>query len=281
MIVDSDRPGSKLVAYSPNGASLLATSNLGTWSLNAETGDEIDLLAPPGVGGGTSAASFSDDGTLVLISIPSASEEVFLYSAEGKLQRSFPLDTAVLSADGTKVAGWNPGRYTIYDAVTGKFLRSITLDEYADGRPIDLAFTPDGSRLVSGDHDNIVRVRDVGTGEVLTEMRGHSSPIRQVRVSRDGKYALTASDDGEARLWDLDIGGLVRVFPGHEGRAVTAIAFSPDGHTVAFGSSDGKVILSPVAQAELAALVCGRLRRDLSPDERIAYGIEGTTPTCQ
>lgn len=149
-----------------------------------------------------------------------------------------------------------------------------------EGPPVDVAFTPDATRLVTGEGDNVVRLRDVATGDVLLEMPGHTSPIRQVRVSADGAYALSASDDGSARLWDLATGDLVRFFVGHDGRSVTSIAISPDGGTVALGSSDGTVIVASVSATDLEAEVCAGLSRDLTDQERAAYGIVDQTPTC-
>jgi hypothetical protein len=46
------------------------------------------------------------------------------------------------------------------------------------------------------------------------------------------------------------------------------------------GSGDGSVIVTFVSLDEIEADVCSRLTRDLTPQERIAYGIEGSTPTC-
>jgi WD40 repeat protein len=167
----------------------------------------------------------------------------------------------------------------VYDVLTGNAIMTVGLGE-TEGSPIDVAFTADDLRIVSGDHDNVVRVRDAETGAVLLELPGHASAVRQVRVSADGRLALSASDDGSARLWDLASGEPVRTFPGHDGRPVTSIAISPDGQSVALGSSDGTVIVTAVSQEVLVANVCARLTRDLTMEERTAYGIEANTSSC-
>ncbi|MEO6350471.1 MAG: hypothetical protein ABIP53_07450, partial [Candidatus Limnocylindrales bacterium] len=280
-VVDSKILGSRLVAYSPTGDSVLAVSRFRTSLLDALTGEEVrNFSHAVDPGGGTSAASFSADGTLVLGAIPDTFGEVGLFdAATGDQVGIFPLETAVLSVDGSKVAGWARGLYSIIDARTNDTVMSVGLGQ-VNARPIDVEFSPDGTRIVTGDHDNVLRVRDALTGDTLLQMPGHASPIRQVRVSADGAYALTASDDGSARLWNLDTGSLVRLFAGHDQRAVTSIAISPDGHTVAVGSADGSVVVTSSSQEELATSVCARLTRDLTDAERVAYGIEDTTPTC-
>jgi WD40 repeat protein len=277
--VDAERLASRLVAFAPTGDYVLSVSSFGSSLLDAQTGAEIRPLSVSSDAGQASAASFSADGRLVLGTDSDLSTQVVYEASTGDIVGSVDIDTAVLSADGLKVAGWAPGRYSIYDVLTGNALQAFGLDGI-DPRPIDIAFTPDGSRIVTGDHDNVVRVREIATRAVILEMPGHSSPIRQVRVSADGAYALTASDDGGARLWSLVTGDLLRIYPGHDGRALTSVAFSPDGQLVALGSADGSVIISSVSLDEVVADVCSVLTRDLTHEERLAYDIQDQSPTC-
>jgi WD40 repeat protein len=60
----------------------------------------------------------------------------------------------------------------------------------------------------------------------------HGPAINALAVSPDGRRAVTGSDDGTARLWDLDTGEPVGP-PLKNDNAILAVAFSPDGKRVA------------------------------------------------
>ena len=68
----------------------------------------------------------------------------------------------------------------------------------------------------------------------------HTSVLRGIAVDRAGRWAVTASDDKTARVWDLANGGRlaavlrVPVGQGAEGK-LYAVALSPDGALVALG----------------------------------------------
>ena len=67
----------------------------------------------------------------------------------------------------------------------------------------------------------------------------HTASIRRIAVDRAGRWAVTASTDKTARIWNLASGKLVRVLrvplgEGDEGK-LYAVALSPDGALVALG----------------------------------------------
>jgi hypothetical protein len=101
-----------------------------------------------------------------------------------------------------------------------------------------MAFSPDGTRLVTGSEDTTARLWDAKDGKPLATLQGHTASVWAVAFSPDGTRVVTASDDNTARLWDAKTGDLLAILPGHLSR-VTSVTFSPDGRHLATASFDG------------------------------------------
>ena len=100
-----------------------------------------------------------------------------------------------------------------------------------------VAFSHDGTRVLSGSGDNTAKLWDADTGQFLRTFAGHSGTVRSVAFSPDGSRVLSGSQDRTLRLWDTATGRLLRTFEGHSGE-VWSVAFSPDGTRVLSGSHD-------------------------------------------
>ncbi|MCV2439271.1 hypothetical protein LNV28_13300 [Paucibacter sp. DJ2R-2] len=100
-----------------------------------------------------------------------------------------------------------------------------------------VAFSPDGTRVVSGSADATLRLWDAQTGQPIGEpMRGHTDGVTSVAFSPDGNRVVSGSDDNTLRLWDAQTGRPIgEPMRGHTDR-VTSVAFSPDGRRVVSGS---------------------------------------------
>src|SRR5205085_6495 len=67
--------------------------------------------------------------------------------------------------------------------------------------------------------------------------RGHTRGVEAVALAADGRHALSGSDDGTLRWWDLGSGDS-RELRGHT-RGVEAVALAADGRHALSGSDDG------------------------------------------
>jgi phospholipase A-2-activating protein len=76
-----------------------------------------------------------------------------------------------------------------------------------------LAFSQDGSKLISGGWDSQVFVWDVEAGEVIAELEGHSMTVWGILVY-DEKFVFTACADKMIRMFDIN-GKALRTIKGH------------------------------------------------------------------
>jgi WD40 repeat protein/uncharacterized caspase-like protein len=133
-----------------------------------------------------------------------------------------------------------------------------------------VAFSPDGTRVLSGSLDNTLKLWDAATGRLLRTFEGHSNLVSSVAFSPDGMRMLSGSWDKTLKLWDAASGRLLRTFEGHSGQ-VSSVAFSPDGTRVLSGSWDKTLRLWDAATGMLIRIFEGHLDQVMS----VAFSPDG------
>jgi WD40 repeat protein len=107
------------------------------------------------------------------------------------------------------------------------------------------AFSPDGTRIITGSWDGTAKVWDARTGRLLFDLKGLPPGVRGGSVSAafsaDSKRIVTAAGDRTARVWDATTGTLRLELKEHAAgdKAVNCAAFSPDGMQIATGCEVG------------------------------------------
>jgi WD40 repeat protein len=138
-------------------------------------------------------------------------------------------------------------------------------------------FSPNGDYIASGSRDNDVRIWSIKLGNCYSVLKGHSkddktclcqfygegslkmsnptcprqghsSHVRSVRFSPDGKVLASGGSDMKVILWAWETGERLKALEGHKDE-ILSIAFNTDGSLLASGDEDGAIKVWMAAKA--------------------------------
>ncbi len=298
-------PDVRSVAFSPDGSLVGAAdqyldgTGLRLW--NVRSGRLArGLEGPPSDLGYT---GFLDGGKVYVTSLNGTriwdtSSGKLLRSLEGPKERTFSgyeHRWTLLTPDGSKTVAESGESafhksYQVRNAATGKLISTIPAGL---GWLADVAFSPDGHYMATSargrtpDEPDTTTVWDIDSGKTISTLEGGRQGSAVLFFSPDGKTVAAAVADivrtpdqvrwGDNRIviWDTRSGKMIRQTTLDDKRA-TALAFSPDGKTIAAATGE-TIRIYDLGTLELIASLTGADKRiaavAYSPDgSRIAAG---------
>jgi WD40 repeat protein len=167
----------------------------------------------------------------------------------------------------TLASGSDDGEVKLWDLVARK--EWATLEAHDKGVRA-VTFSADGKLLVSASYEGPVKLWDAATGQARGTLSSPVGPVEALAVTPDGKLLATGGHiaewdpkevnqfyrPGEVTLWEADTWKPVARFRGYPS-AVTCLAVTADGHTLAAGSDDKTVRLYDLAARKETAVLKG------------------------
>lgn len=219
------------VTFSPDGKWLavgMSRRQIGIWSLV----DKKFRTFEPFTGSMVVAVDFTPDSRMLV----AASDGVMkVWDVRAALEqtspaplRSFPVKSErtwdiQIDQTGTKVLLTDGGRLAQLSLTDGTVLQSIKV---SDQELTSISAAGDGQVVAVSGQDGKAHLLDLVTGKVTGTFEGHAAWVNTVRLSSDGAWLLSGSDDKTFRLWDVKKGSPHII--GDAGAEVLGLDFAND-----------------------------------------------------
>ena len=251
------------IKFSPDGSRFAVATSIGIWLYDAQTGTELALLT--GHQKRVSAIAFSPDGS----TLASGEEglELRIWHVEpghvetGELLETIPgagrVESLAFSNAGTKLTlalhNWK-----LREWEKGKGARK-TVPLKRDKKPLEalMELSPDASVLATAapgfyrrNRRFPIQVWDTRSGNLTSNLTEHTSWIRSLAFSPDGKTLASGDESKTIFLWDVKGGDRLATFKLPAGGGHHALAFSPNGNFLASGSLNGTIYLWNATKTE-------------------------------
>jgi len=177
--------------------------------------------------GGNRIASASDDGTVQLWGTGDRSLLRLEHDLCVRCVAFHPKDESI-----SVVSGCDDGYVRLWNA-NGAKIREL---QAHSSWVLSVAFSPDGTRIISSSEDATIQLLDANDLTSLKAFYGHSGPVNSVAYFSDGTRFVSASYDESIRIWDATTTTKPTKFS--DDKPVCSVAFSPDGTRIISSPKD-------------------------------------------
>jgi WD40 repeat protein len=203
--------------------------------------------------GGKTLATASTDGSVKIWALGTGEDTATLQSGPSYAV-AFDPDGRTLAAAGRQRQGQQA--VDVVRVMSADLAREVAVLRGHRGPIRSVAYAPGGKLLATGSEDGTVKLWDAATGQERETLTGHNGKVFAVAFAPDGKLLASGGGDwahpappgrpGEVKLWDVDSGKELLSLS-EPGNVVFAVAFSPEGKTLATANYDATAKLWDVA----------------------------------
>lgn len=252
-------------------------STVSVWSLE----DGVELSERRGHTKAIRSLRFSADGSQLFSGGEDSARVWDLRTATDVCVVDDRVTSMAISGDGLRAAFGSEHGIRLFDAAGWTPLVRIDLHNYGTDldrhgfRVAALAFTPDGSTLLSGGA-NPARVEQ---GVLLWDREGSAAGfltecdaafVTSLACSPDGRLIAAGQEGSRVTVWNLSTGARWQRLEGHTG-PVRAVAFSPDGSRLASAGDDATICVWNVEEGREVR----RLEGHTGPVRSVAFSPDG------
>ena len=184
------------------------------------------------------------------------------------LDAADPVTAALLAGAAWRLAPTAQARYSLLQSLAQPVRGVLTA---SSGVVTALAYGPDGTTLAAGYSGGAIRLWDLASHRPISATSWGATPLALTFTG--GGKELEVADAAAVGTWNLTDQTRIAARPFGSPARTNAVAFSPDGQTVATGGADGNVRLW---DADTQQEIGPPMSSDAKPVAAVAFSPDGT-----